>query len=99
MPGTIDKKRNNMTVLDQNVANYLELWQYAPSAYMKARDYLGFEEDRKGYKAEAFAQEVAKLEDVLWPVISARLPEGKAHKLMQFILKRHWHYRFPNAKH
>lgn len=69
--------------------------EWATAAWIKANEYLN---DPHGYKADKFANEVVEITSRVWPVISARLDHAKAYDLMAFILKRHWHYRHPEAK-
>lgn len=93
---------SNLTILQQKVLLQFET-TFAQEAFLWActrRD-----ADRYQYAAEAYAREVEQLVSASDPMLAlAALPfaedwsNEKQEDLLRFILKRHLHWRFPDAK-
>jgi hypothetical protein len=100
----------NYTILQQNIMLQFET-DFAQRAFLWASDRP--DADRYLYKAEAYAREVeylaSQLEpmiDAAWNVLHNQQPNNPhlhwddevADDLLRFHLKRHAHWRFPDAK-
>jgi hypothetical protein len=88
---------SNLSILQQNIAHGFSASPHAHQAFFRALNLCD-----GTLRSEAFANEVLHLTgfmDFALPLASSghhlgAVPDG----LLAFILTRHWHYRFPEAK-
>ena len=85
---------SNLSILERNIIHAIDD-DLAESAFLKAREFCG------PLAAEAYALEYKAISNFLVPALlcaGGPHPTADLVDLEQFIMKRHWHHHFPEAK-
>lgn len=84
---------SNLSILERNMIHALDC-EKTETAFLKAREHCC------EFTAEAYALEYKRVSKAVATMLALAGSDTSANlaDLHEFIMKRHWHFRFPKAK-